>query len=406
MIKEYLLKDGSKRFMYSGYYGTHPLTGKKIITDKRGFKTKKEAELAEARFTLLVDSGEYFKQSNVNTKITFNDFYNEVWLPAYIKGQTTNRSKPPTKATAEATKNIFRLHLLPLFGAYKMTVLNQNKELVVKLLTEKAEEYANFKALRSYYNSMFDLAVEYDYLEFNKLEQSVKRIKAHKKIELRENQVESDRSLTIEELQQWLVACEEDYKAGELVLKDYVLFLTTFFLSDRKSETYALKWKNIDFKQSQITIEAALDKYGNLKTTKGNKKTVFTVSKELISMLLKWRKEQYQFLHMFNLTQTSEQFVFTYVDTKGNVNKPLHVDYLNYVMNSIQKRNSHLAKCSPHKLRHTGATLAKQSGIDINQISEALTHSGTEVTKTYINTPNVIPITVGEIAFNQLKMNH
>ncbi|QFZ08995.1 site-specific integrase, partial [Streptococcus dysgalactiae] len=27
--------------------------------------------------------------------------------------------------------------------------------------------------------------------------------------------------------------------------KDYTLFYTTFFLSDRKSETYALQWKHI-----------------------------------------------------------------------------------------------------------------------------------------------------------------
>lgn len=402
MIKEYYLKDGSSRFMYSGYYGTHPLTGKKIITKKRGFKTKKAAEFAEARFLLSVDSGEYFKQSNINTQITFNDFYDGVWLPAYIKGQTTNRSKPPTKATAEATKDIFRLHLLPLFGEYKLNALNDNKEFVVKLLTKKAEEYANFKAVRSYYNSMFDLAVEYEYLPFNKLEQTVKRIKAHKKIELKENTVESDRYLTMEELQQWLEVCEADYETGVLELKDYVLFLATFFLSDRKSETYALKWKNIDFKNSQITIEAALDKFGNLKPTKGNKKTIFTVPKELISMLLKWKKEQYQFLHKFNISQTSDQFVFTYIDTKGNVNKPLHVDYLNYVMNAIQKRNPHLAKCSPHKLRHTGATLAKQSGESIETISQALTHSDLATTKEYINAPNVIPITAGEIAYRQV----
>lgn len=84
------------------------------------------------------------------------------------------------------------------------------------------------------------------------------------------------------------------------------------------------------------------------------------------------------------------------------MNRPLHVDYLNYVMNTIQKRNSHLAKCSPHKLRHTGATLAKQAGKSLEEISEALTHSDTSITKTYVNSTNVIPMAVGEIAFRSL----
>lgn len=58
---------------------------------------------------------------------------------------------------------------------------------------------------------------------------------------------------------------------------------------------------------------------------------------------------------------------------------------------------------SPHKLRHTGATLAKQAGTSIETISEALTHSDTITTKTYVNTSNVIPMAVGEIAYRNLK---
>ena len=51
---------------------------------------------------------------------------------------------------------------------------------------------------------------------------------------------------------------------------------------------------------------------------------------------------------------------------KGNVNSPLHSDYLNkhsdYLnnkMKSVQRRHPELKHATPHKLRHTGATLAK-----------------------------------------------
>ncbi len=98
-----------------------------------------------------------------------------------------------------------------------------------------------------------------------------------------------------------------------------------------------------------------------------------------------------------------EQFVFTYIDTRGNINKPLHADYLNNKMKSIRKRHKELAHATPHKLRHTGATLAKQAGVSLEAISEALTHSDTITTKTYVNTSNVIPMAVGEIAFRNLK---
>lgn len=98
-----------------------------------------------------------------------------------------------------------------------------------------------------------------------------------------------------------------------------------------------------------------------------------------------------------------EQFVFTYIDTRGNINTPLHADYLNNKMKSIRKRHKELAHASPHKLRHTGATLAKQAGVSLEAISEALTHSNKEVTKTYVNTKDIVNRTVGDIAFRSLK---
>lgn len=98
-----------------------------------------------------------------------------------------------------------------------------------------------------------------------------------------------------------------------------------------------------------------------------------------------------------------EQFVFTYIDTRGNINKPLHADYLNNKMKSIRKRYEELAYATPHKLRHTGATLAKQAGISLEAISEAFTHSDKEITKTYVNTKDKVNQTVGDIAFRSLK---
>ena len=42
--------------------------------------------------------------------------------------------------------------------------------------------------------------------------------------------------------------------------------------------------------------------------------------------------------------------------------------------------------------RHTGATLAKQAGMSLEAISEALTHSDTGTTQIYVNTSNIVPM--------------
>ncbi|ORO90616.1 integrase [Streptococcus mitis] len=130
---------------------------------------------------------------------------------------------------------------------------------------------------------------------------------------------------------------------------------------------------------------------------------MFSFSNDLLQVLSSWKKQQRYELAKFGIISNPEQFVFTYIDTKGNINKPLHADHLNNKMKNIRKRYKELAHVTPHKLQHTGTTLAKQAGLSLEAISEALTHSDKEVTKTYVNTSNVIPMAVGEIAYRNLK---
>lgn len=372
---------------------------------EKTFKTKKEAKEAEIDFYISIRDIRENKEKNafeLGGEALFKDFYNDIWLDAYTSGLTSTNVNPPTNVTVGNTKDVFRLHILPMFGKYTLNYLNGNKGFVLQLMTKKAKEYANFKTLRSYVNSIFDWAEELEYIERNKLEKSLRRIKATKKNQLKEARKDEDQYLSFEQLQEWLTTVYEDYQNELLSFQDYVLFQTTFFLSDPKSETYAIKWKNINFEKSQILIAKALDKFSNEKNTKGNKATIFHIPKELKILLQDWQIQQKEELNQLGIEQTPEQLVFTYMDRKGNINQPLHTDYLNYRMKSIERRNKHLTHATPHKLRHTGATLARQSSTSLEQISEALTHSDTNITKTYVNTPNVIKMPVGEIAYRKL----
>ena len=117
---------------------------------------------------------------------------------------------------------------------------------------------------------------------------------------------------------------------------------------------------------------------------------IFSISNDLLQLLTSQKEQQKYELAKFGIISNPEQFIFTYIDTKGNINKPLHADYLNNKMKSIRKR-------------HTGATLAKQAGMSLEAISEALTHSDTGTTQIYVNTSNVVPMTVGEFALKSLK---
>lgn len=375
------------------------------LFEKR-YKTRREAKEAEIKLSIDIENARLGKLNHKSIQkgdILFQDFYKNIWLEPYKAGQTTTTIKPPSKATVFQTENIFRLHILPILGKFSIEHLNNNKQLILSILTPKANSYANFKIIRSYVNSVFDWAEELEYIQSNKLRKTISRIKANKKILLKESKREEDLSLDKEELKLWLQAFDTDLEEGLIDLKDYTLFYTTFFLSDRKSESYALQWKHVNFSTGEILIEQALDRFGNVKSTKGNKKTLFKAPTELMELLANWKVKQQEELKLFGLRQTQKQFVFTYNDRTNNINLPLHIDYLNYRMKSVRRRHPELAPASPHKLRHTGATLAKQAGVSLEAISEALTHSNKEVTKTYVNTKDIVNRTVGDIAFRSLK---
>lgn len=375
------------------------------VVEKR-FKKRSDARKFEIELLTKISNildGNPDSPLETNGDILFSDFYTNVWWEAYKSGQTTSTAKPPTIVTIENTEIIFRKHILPLLGNYSIDFLNNNKPVILNLMTQKSREYANFKTIKSYVISIFDWAEELDYIEYNRIAKTIRRIKAIKKIQLQEEKNDSDLYLSKDELQAWFSAFQQDLEQEKLSLKDYVLFFTTFFLGNRKSESYALQWKHINLENKEISLVQALDRKKGVKNTKGNKKTIFTIPAELTALLHSWKIQQKQELAKFNIIQVDEQYVFTYIDSKGNVNSRLHADYLNNKMKTVKRRHPELTHATPHKLRHTGATLARLSGVSIETISEALTHSDTNTTKYYVNTSNIVPMAVGEIAYRNLK---
>lgn len=203
----------------------------------RRYKTRKEAKEAELSILTKIQQFENGVTQAIakDGSILFSDFYQYVWWESYRAGQTTSTTKPPTQATIDNTEIVFRKHILPMFGNYSIDFLNQNKEVVLNLMTAKAQEYANFKVVRSYVNSIFDWAEELEYIETNRLSKTIRRIKATRKIQLQDSKKDEDLYLSNEELQEWFDAFKEDLEDRKILFKDYVLFFTTFILSDRKS---------------------------------------------------------------------------------------------------------------------------------------------------------------------------
>ncbi|EEV46985.1 phage integrase [Enterococcus faecium 1,231,501] len=199
---------------------------------------------------------------------------------------------------------------------------------------------------------------------------------------------------TAEELIEWIEAAQNDLNNDKIILQDYVLFMLTMHLGDRKSESYALQWQHIDFNNRRIILIQSQDRYGVIKSTKGNKHTIFNMPDLIYDLLVMWKKHQKAELDAVGLKQTENQRLFSYINRRGEVNQPVHIDYLNRRINAIRQRHPYLASLTPHKLRHTFGTLASLGSASMNSISKALTHSELKTTRIYVNAPDFIDSSV------------
>ena len=76
---------------------------------------------------------------------------------------------------------------------------------------------------------IFDWAEELEYIPSNKLRKTITRIKANKKILLKESKREEDLSLDKEELKLWLQAFDIDLEKGLIDLKTTLSFIRHSF---------------------------------------------------------------------------------------------------------------------------------------------------------------------------------
>lgn len=139
----------------------------------------------------------------------------------------------------------------------------------------------------------------------------------------------------------------------------------------RRGEICALQWKDVDFKESRITISGNLcytkDKGVYLDTPKNGKTRTIDVDPAVMALLQQHRREQLQ------------KFLGPYVFTHDDYPDPMHPQSpTRYLKKFSEKYN--VPDLHPHKLRHSFASIAITNGADIASVSEKLGHSDKSVT--------------------------
>ena len=355
-IKEYIKQDGSKAYMFQTYLGVDPATGKPRKTTRRGFATKKEAQLTLSRLKFEIEENGF-------TKVT-HDSFEEIYL-LWFDSAYKNTVK---ESTYVKTKEMFRVHILPAFGSMKLNKISVTY--CQTTVNNWCDSLAKYRVMKNYVTKVLDYSIALGLLKDNPM----RKITMPKRKEIVDGE-KVENYYNKEELQHFLDCIKSDGFA-----RLHALFRLLAFSGMRKGEALALEWKDIDFNQSTVTVNKTLARGENNKLiiqspkTKTSFRTV-SVDPGTMQLLKEWRKEQAtDFLKLGFNTMNPSQVIFT-----NYKNDYMQLASVTNRINKIIKKHD-LKVITTHGLRHTHCSILFEAGVPIQEVKERLGHSDIQTT--------------------------
>ena len=331
-------KTGKTLYKFYIYIGTDPMTGKPRRTNRQGFRSKKEAELAYLALKTQQESMDKPKQH------TFQEVY-EMWLEHY---STTVRG-----STLRRVTSLFKNHVLPEIGAIHIDKINLKKaQECVNLWSTKIKI---FKSVKIYTQQVFKHAMRLEFVERDPFSLVI----MPKSSAPERNIIDRDENFyTREELNEFLKLCEE-----QLSMMWYTFFRLLSYSGMRRGEILALTWKDIDFKGSTLKINKTLSvdenhhQLINGAKTKAGERTI-TLDAETTSILKKWKKEQIKQLNAIDINQ----LIFSNIKNK-HIALSTPIKYLNKICNQNE-----IKRITLHGLRHAHCSMLFEAGATIKEV--------------------------------------
>lgn len=356
MIKQYKTKNNETLWEFRVYMGSDPLTNKKSYSHKRGFKSKKEATLAEARATVQVADNPI----NVSAAtMTFEQLYDE-WHEGY---QSHVR-----QSTLRCREQVYRLHIKPYIGSFKVRKIdNLILQQYADTLAKKATPYLAGVAL-SEVKLILKYAEGRHYLNnaYYRLAKAPKQ--DHTK-------VKKPNFWDKKQLNTFLDSIDPaDFP------QEFAYFRLLAYSGMRRGEIGALTWKDISFAKSTVSITKTQAYSADGTYTVNDTKTragrrTLPLDKQTMAAMKNWRTQQRITLLKNGVNANgSGQLVFSVKGDKMlayvTTNKWLHT--------FIEK--SGVPRITMHGLRHTHASALFAANVPIKAVQVRLGHADIQTT--------------------------
>lgn len=362
-IKQYAKKDGSKLWMFQTYLGINQATGKPVKTTRRGFNTKKEAQLELNRLLVDFEKNGLVQEHNETFKEVF-----ELWFDNY--------SKTVKEATSIATERYIRIHVLPTLGSVRVS--NITAKMAQKLVNELADKLQVYKVVLQYTSKIIDHAITLEIIDKNPFQRV---IRPKVKLTRKEKEVKFYTSEQVQQILSHLDSKVKRVKDSNLLYKyfaewDLTMYRTLAFTGIRGGEALALTWNDVDFTNRLLTINKTLSQTRKgysvqpPKTKSSNR--VISIDYKTCKQLQKWKLRQ------------KELFLQNRIKNNNIVFSDYESNYSN--RQSLYQRSTRLSKAvglpniGTHGWRHTHASMLYEAGIPMKEAQERLGHASLEMT--------------------------
>jgi len=355
-FQKYQTKDGIK-WLYKYYSVVDPLTGKKKQSTKRGFNTKKEAQLDAAKTEQEIASGTFITEDR---SVTFNEVY-KLWY------ETAEASYKPSTRKAVISK--FNKRILPYFCNMKLKDINRLycQDVINKL----SQEIKSVSDIKMYMNQVFEFAITNELISSN----PIKGIKIPKKSSDHLADEAEDDSFNFWEKSD--IKTFLDYVQANCSMRDYLMFHLMIYTGARKGEILALTWDDVDFNTKTLQLNKTLfhanGEFMSLTSKTKASRRVISLDTTSINLLKKYSLE----LKKQQLQRVRPSEATTILSREDGT--PLRLAYPNDKLAEVL-RSLNIKPINVHGLRHTHASLLFEAGATIKEVQERLGHSDMNMT--------------------------
>ncbi|QBX08077.1 tyrosine-type recombinase/integrase [Streptococcus equinus] len=365
-IKEVKKKNGTIVYRAHIYLGIDKTTGKEVhknitASTKKGVKTKAREAVNE-----FISNG-YTTKTKVIAK-TYKELAS-LWYDNY-----KNTVKPNTQ---QAMKGLLKVHILPVFGDYKLDKLTTP---IIQQQVNKWADRANKGIKGAYANYNLLHNVNSRILQYGVAMQLIQHNPARDIIVPRKKQKEKAKIkfLDRQELKRFLSYLDTLDKSIYENLFDFVLYTFLLATGMRISEALALEWSDIDLEKGIVSVNKTLNRYHKVNPPKSKSGyRDISIDKATVLMLKQYKKRQQVQSWQLGRSETVVFSVFTEKYAIAcNLRRRLDKHF----------KNAGVTNVSFHGLRHTHATIMLYAGIQPKDLQHRLGHSDISMTlNTYVH---------------------